>query len=387
MAAHSFIEIVDGPLMLPCREGYIPELATLFTENELRQDDESYGYISTVGELRDRLQLHGLTEQRARAELEEQIRVWHESRRPSNPPAVGDLEVELLDLPTIVSEFRRYVNCHPLGSSDYDEPEVFYMLDARTVLRLALDLIDDPHRQVRFDLDDLHSFGLLEPGTAITNHEKSRRQTAIAVDAPLIILTEGSSDARLLAEAIEVTHPHLVGFMNFMDFSLGAEGSAANLVKQVRSFAGAGIANRVLALADNDTAAHDAFHKLKSETLPPNLRIMHYPLLPLLQQYPTLGPQISNPVLMDVNGKAGSLEMYLGRDVLTQDHALTPVQWTGYKEGQKQYQGAISAAEKKRVQEAFRRKVKTALDDPTERGRQDWTGIEAIVDVILNAFE
>jgi hypothetical protein len=51
---------------------------------------------------------------------------------------------------------------------------------------------------------------------------------------------------------------------------------------------------------------------------------------------------------MDVNGKAGSLvEMYFGRDVLTHDHALTPVQWTGYIEGQGQYQGAISSTEKR----------------------------------------
>lgn len=387
MSAHSFFEIVDGPLILACPEGYIPELATLFTESELRHDNESFGYISTVGELRDRLQLHGLTERRALAELEEQVRVWHESRPPV-PPAVGDLEVELLDSPTIVSELRRHVNRAPSESIGYEEPEeVFYALGARTVLRLALDLIENRSRRVRLNLDDLQGYGLLPPGTPITELETKRRQSTIAADAPLVILTEGSSDALLLAEAIQVTHPHLVGFMTFMDFSTGAEGSAASLVKLVRSFAGAGIANRVLALADNDTAAHDAFRKLKSESLPASFRVMHYPQLPLLRQYPTLGPQISDPVPMDVNGKAGSLEMYLGRDVLTNDHALTPVQWTGYSEGQGQYQGAISSTEKRRVQAAFREKVKMALDRPTARSGQDWTGIVAIVEVILNAFE
>ena len=387
MSAYSFFEIVGGPLILPCREGYIPDLATLFTESELRHDAESYGYISTVGELRDRLQLHGLTERRALAELEKQVRVWHESR-PSAPPAVDDLEVELLDARTIVSEFRRHVNRDPSESIGYEEPEeVFYELGARTVLRLALDLIEDRSRRVRYNLDDLRGYGLLTPGTPITKRETEKRQTTIAADAPLVILTEGSSDALLLAEAIQVTHPHLVGFMRFMDFSTGAEGSAASLAKLVRSFAAAGIANRVLALADNDTAAHDALRKLKSEPLPASFRVMHYPPLPLLRQYPTLGRQISDPVLMDVNGKAGSLEMYFGRDVLTHDHALTPVQWAGYIEGQGQYQGAISSTEKRRAQAAFRKKVKTALDHPTGRGGQDWAGIEAIVDVILSAFD
>ena len=389
MAAHSFIEIVGGPRILTCREGYIPDLATLFTESDLRCDEESYGYVSTVGGLRDRLQLRGLTEGRARAQLDEQVRVWHERCRPSNPPAFGDLGVELLDSSTIMSEFDRYVKCTPSEWIPYDEPDVFSQLDARTVLRLALDLIkDDPRRSVRYDLDDLQSFGLLEPGSAITKLETEKRQTIITADAPLVILTEGSSDADLLAEAIEVTHPHLVGFVNFMDFGFRTEGGAASLAKQVRSFAGAGIANRVLALADNDTAAYDALHKLKkSVQLPANIRVMHYPPLPLLEQYPTLESQTSaDPVLMDVNGTAGSLEMYLGCDVLTHDNALIPVVWKGRVEGQGQDQGAISPVDKRRVQAAFRKKVKTALDDPTERGRQDWTGIEAIVKVILNAF-
>ena len=62
-------------------------------------------------------------------------------------------------------------------------------------------------------------------------------------------------------------------------------------------------------------------------------RVLHYPDLPLLRRYPTLGPQLVDPVIMDVNGRAGSLEMYLGRDLLTVDSELVPVQWTG-SEGQ-----------------------------------------------------
>ena len=90
---------------------------------------------------------------------------------------------------------------------------------------------------------------------------------------------------------------------------------------------------------------------------------------------------------MDVNGRAGSLEMYLGRDLLTVDGELVPVQWTGYIEGQQAYQGAISARDKARVQAAFRKKVKTALEDPGARDGQDWSGVEAIVRAILGAFD
>ena len=158
-------------------------------------------------------------------------------------------------------------------------------------------------------------------------------------------------------------------------------------MKLVRSFVGAGIANRVLALADNDTGAHDALDKLKRGHLPDGYRVMHYPQLPLLRRYPTLGPQLADPVLMDVNGKAGSLEMYLGRDLLTVDGELVPVQWMGYVEGQKSYQGAISPAERKRIHGAFRKKVKAAVQDPSVREGQDWSGVEAIVSAVLEAFD
>ena len=48
---------VNGRLLLACGESYDPDLAALFTKDELRHDDEHFGYISTVSELRDRLQL------------------------------------------------------------------------------------------------------------------------------------------------------------------------------------------------------------------------------------------------------------------------------------------------------------------------------------------
>jgi hypothetical protein len=378
MSAHSFIEI-GGHLLLACRESYVPDLAALFTEDELRHGEDQFGYVSTVREVRDRLQLQGFTAGRARAELDVAVRVWH-AKHP-NP------EADERDTAMILSELDDFVTSTDERATHQFPEDVEWQLHARTILRLALDVSTDPGWPVRYNLDDLQSYRLLTPGTPITDQAREERRREIATDAPLVILTEGSSDSQLLSEAVRVTHPHLVGFLRFMDFGSGAEGSASSLVKLVRSFVGAGIANRVLVLADNDTAAHDALDNLKRQSLPDGYRIMHYPDLPLLRRYPTLGPQLADPVLMDVNGKAGALEMYLGRDLLTVDGDLIPVQWTGYVEGQKGYQGAISAAEKKRIQGAFRKKVKAALRDPSVRERQDWSGVEMIVEGVLGAFE
>jgi hypothetical protein len=342
------------------------------------------GYLSTVAELRDRLQLYGFTAGRARTELDGAIELWHGE---VDSPGIFDLNMPLRDSAEILNELSGCVNSTDEWAIYEGPQDLFLHLDPRTVLRLALDVADNGWLPVRYDLDDLLRYELLVPGTPITDQAREERRRNVATDASLVILTEGSTDSELLAKAIKVTHPHLVGFLRFMDFGSGAEGGAASLAKLVRSFVGAGIANRVLAIADNDTAGHDALAKLKRENLPDGYCLMHYPDLPLLRRYPTLGPQQADPVVMDVNGKAGSLEMYLGQDLLTVGNQLVPVQWIGLNKGQRAYQGAIDDSEKRRIQQEFDRKVKIALQDPAARGAQDWTGVEAIVKEILRAFK
>lgn len=383
MTAHSFME-VGRNLFLPCRESYIPELAGLFTETELQDQGSRYGYIAQVSQLRDRLTLHGFTRGHALRELETAVDAWGKDHRN---PGFDDLQHPRPTANGLLRQLRHNVYTRVFYPR-YPWPEpLLERLDPRVALRITLDVVDNEQLSVRYNLDDLLDAGLLQRGTPIADQARRYRAETVAREAPLIVLTEGSTDSLLLTEAVSVTHPHLIDFLRFMDFSSGVEGSAPNLAKLVRSFIGAGIANRVVAIADNDTAAYDALDKLKRESLPDSYRLIHYPNLPLLRKYPTLGPQLDNFVLMDVNGKAGSLEMYLGRELLTPKDELVPVQWTGYVEGQQRYQGAIARREKDRVQKAFRDKVKRARQDPNLRDAQDWTGVEAIVNTILEAFE
>jgi hypothetical protein len=258
VSAHSFIEI-GTRLLIACREGHLPELAALFTEGELHHEGDLYGYRSRADQVRDRLQLQGFTTKRAKDELDGAIQAWHDLHQnpEADAPVRGASEL-LEELSSFLNSSEEWVY--------YEEPqEVFWQLDSRTVLRLALDLVRDGATPVRYNLDDLLGYELLVPGTPITDQARAKRREKLARDAPLVVLTEGSSDSQLLTTAVGVTHPHLVGFLHFMDFSGGAEGSAANLAKLVRSFIGAGIANRVVAIADNDTAAYDALDRLKRE--------------------------------------------------------------------------------------------------------------------------
>lgn len=381
MSAHTRVE-VGVAAFLWVRESWLPEVAALFTEDELVRDEERFRYETTAGQLRDRLQVLGFTHAYAHAEVE---RAFRERR---DPPADADVPAAMAAL---LDDLRTVVNLpddddHLDRLMDFREPDDFCWVP-QAALRLAVGLVDDPGTRVRYNLDDLQAFELYGPGVPLTELARDQRQRQVATDAPLVVLTEGSTDAQLLAAGLRVTHPHLVGFLRFMDFGGDAEGSVSALQRLVRAFAGAGIANRVIALADNDTAAFDGLAKLKAEGLPAGYRIVHYPPLDMLSAYPVLDRGSSTVTLQDVNGSAGGLEMYLGRDVLAAGGVLAPVQWGGFVDGQQAYQGSLAKREKVRVQKEFRKKARRAVEDPMARADQDWTGVHSIVEAIISAFD
>jgi hypothetical protein len=169
--------------------------------------------------------------------------------------------------------------------------------------------------------------------------------------------------------------------MEFAEFRvLGGAGALANLVK---SFAGAGIVNRVIAIFDNDAAASAAVKSLEKITLPRHIVLLRLPHFEFLSAYPTLGP--TGPSTMDINGMAASIELYLGEDVLRDKRGiLSPVQWTGYEGLVGAYQGEILS--KADIQERFIRKIERARADRDFLSAADWTGIRHILTAIFSAF-
>src|SRR5260370_18650613 len=132
----------------------------------------------------------------------------------------------------------------------------------------------------------------MDPQQPIAESAGLEQLQHVALGSPLIVLAEGSTDSRLLSDGMKITHPHLSGFINFIDFdSFKAEGGVAMLPKIVYAFVASGVANRIAAIADNDTEARDALEKVKTDpNLPANVSILHYPDFPTLKNYPTLGP-------------------------------------------------------------------------------------------------
>jgi len=248
---------------------------------------------------------------------------------------------------------------------DEDDPRIF--------LRAALAAWPDD-AVVEYDLTNVVGGGWYRPDEAVAADAMTSILRTPA-HHPTIVLTEGSSDTRVLEGAFRVLAPHLVGYFRFLDqTAFNSPGGTATLVAMVKAFAAAGIANRVIAIFDNDAAGTAAYRSLLRESLPGSIRCMQLPNIALAREYPTVGPGGSQ--LMDVNGTAASIELYLGPDVLeAANGGLTPVVWRGLDQTSGLYQGEIR--NKRLVHEAFARKLAEA--ERTGESGPGWSDLRSVI--------
>ena len=119
--------------------------------------------------------------------------------------------------------------------------------------------------------------------------------------------------------------------------------SASALARTVKQFSAAGVSQPVVALFDNDTTGHKERDTVPVRALPPNIKLATLPDLALAREYPTLLPPPAPPgsiLTENINGRACSIEIYLGVDVLTSNGTLEPVQWSRNPAGQR-LQGSL----------------------------------------------
>lgn len=198
-----------------------------------------------------------------------------------------------------------------------------------------------------------------------------------------IILTEGKYDAFVISQAINILYPYMSKFYSFMDFSsVHVQGSTNFLTHYLKAFIGAKIQNKIIALYDNDAAGLSEIMSLNSIMIPSNVRILHLPNIELCTSYPTLGPTVDEKA--NINGRASSIELFLGIDVLTTDGKLTPIMWTGYNEKTKSYQGAIT--HKGDVQKRFDQKIQYAKENGISN-KQHWEDLDILLKYIFGAFQ
>ncbi len=265
-------------------------------------------------------------------------------------------------------------------------PESFFGFpgfDARPFIRVVAEFAD-PNARFEYDLSDLLWAGYVSLEEDLTTWSLRTTSDNELLANGIVVLTEGKTDQRLLERSLALLAPHLAPYFNFVDFDLHrVEGGAGRLVHTLKVLNGAGIANRIVAVFDNDTAAASALESLDQTRVPGNVRVIQYPALDIARDYPTLGPH--GLISADVNGLAGCLELYFGRDVLLgPDGRLTPVQWRGFDDRLGRYQGEVMR--KRELQQAFEVKLSACEADPTRLNSYDWSGMREIISALITAF-
>ena len=392
-------------------------LASYVTDEYVDEYDESnpftiLEYRCTAAVARDRLDLQGFTCEVAEAcfekELEGAARHNEESKKDRHLSTIAHiLEERLRVIRTLTfsswlhgfirikEERLTRASLDELPDTDAQLPLLRYMLegfddsygfpgwDYRHFVRTALETAA-PEEMLTYDLSDLVAGGWVDETDGLVDIAENIIDEDFVVSKRVIVLTEGDVDRQVLERSLRLLYPHLADYFHFFDFTgrkLG--GGAGELVKLVRAFAAADVRHRILALFDNDTAARAALRSLDADSLPCNIVVRQYPSISLARNYPTIGP--SGEARLDINGLAGSLELYLGDDVLKSDEGgFSPVQWKGYDQGTSAYQGVI--LEKQRILDRFWGKRTNCETHPDQTGNYDWEGIVAIIDTMRKAF-
>jgi len=190
-----------------------------------------------------------------------------------------------------------------------------------------------------------------------------------------LIVTEGSSDSKVIQKALAILKPSIVDFFTFIDMEDGYPFSGSgNLASFCRGLAKISIQNKTLVLFDNDAEGVSKHEALANLSAPSSMRILRLPDHPGLSSIRCIGT--SGEMHNDINGRAASIEAYLDLEW----HANRPafVRWTNYVQSLETYQGALDSKE-------FY--VRQFLDlRPTCAG-YDTTKLEAILSTLIQNAE
>ena len=232
-------------------------------------------------------------------------------------------------------------------------------LSANTILRL---IAKNPFARgltVNWQFADVEEEGWAERGEFMRPVYQQNR---------FLIVTEGSSDARIIRHALNLLKPHVADFFDFVDMNEGypftGTGNLYNFTKGLISIS---VQNNVGILYDNDAEGVSSFNRTEKLNVPGNMRILKLPDLPDFQDFKTIGP--SGTHRTDINGRAAAIECYL--DVGPQ----AAVRWNNYHAELGVYHGELVG--KRDVMKAF-------LAQSRVNAEYDFSRIAAVVDMIVS---
>ncbi len=371
-----------GRLEVACSKNEnLLSFSDLYQENNLRSKPIDDGddkrpeewYEQPLNLVKDRLELIGYTLERAKYEFENPSAFSDNDPLPISFEQTMDI-LEKSDVSQVQNEFSE----EPIPgifAPEHIQEEIRATRDLRfSFNHWDLDALLEnlsPYSQLRVLAESPLNSGLpviWDFDGVVRNGWVERDRVTHGVSQKFLIVTEGSSDSRILRKAFDFLRPHIKDFFYFVDMHEGypftGTGNLFNFVKGLRSI---NIKNDVVVVFDNDAEGVLVLNRCKNTGLPRNLKVVKLPDLEEFKSFPTIGP--SNQELSDINGKAASIECYLDLD----ESAM--VRWTNYREKLSCYHGAL--IEKDRYKKTF-------LNQVSKDSEYDYSKLERTLDTIIS---
>jgi HEPN/Toprim N-terminal domain 1 len=240
--------------------------------------------------------------------------------------------------------------------------EAFEALDSNVILRLLALNRKNLGLRVAWRFADLLEGGWVARDEVVRELPRSNR---------FLIVTEGSSDAKILSHALKLLRPGIADFFYFVDMEEGYPFTGTgNVLNFTRGLSKIGILNNVLVVYDNDAEGTARHNETRSLPLPQNIRTIRLPDLRRLRKFRTIGPDGIRS--SDINGQAASIECYL--DLKWKSKKEPAVRWTSYNRALGCYQGEL--IQKENYTKSFLRLRTSGID-------YDFSGLNAVLDCIV----
>jgi hypothetical protein len=368
--------VVAGYRLFSAKNGYYKDIVNLIFLNEdyvsekyIDPDDEEertfLGFKQTASICRQRLEIYGHNLKSAKKNFAEAKKHdQQESELGYYYNITFERYLELIRI-IIANNIRHKVSEEDHVANHLIEFDLvlYETLSMPTILYCLFSVIDDD-AIIQYDL------------SYIVDNWVSYSSVVSITPEKIIILTEGKTDSEFISKSLKATHPQLYPYYHFIDFEeYKLESNASMLGKLITAFAAANIKHHFIALFDNDATGVMEFERVRQHRLNLTQRVLKLPDLKLARNYPTIGP--SGKKKMNINGRACAIELYLGKDVLTDGDGLLPVQWTALNPKTNLYQGEI--ANKAMVHDRFRQKLKQEKLSGMEE-------MDELLHTIFNAF-
>ena len=189
-------------------------------------------------------------------------------------------------------------------SADYGDGEDFGEFFRRYLFdRLGLEKIVGDPEYVRFDagsgMENLSAYTILRlvaqnplaRGLPVSWHfadvedggwaRRDEFMRSVDQENRFLIVTEGSSDAKVIRHALNLLKPHVADFFDFVDMNEGYPFTGTgNLYNFTKGLIGISVQNNVIILYNNDAEGVSSFNRTVKLNVPGNMRILQLPRLP-----------------------------------------------------------------------------------------------------------